>query len=125
MTDPAPSTIARPSLPHQVLINLAGFLTCRMVECDRWPLALSLMAEVLPACPRVPADDEGAVPLLERLVRAADVVINLAPMRHQRDRAMDWALAMSELRAVLSEILWARACMAHGVMQPAPETVAS
>lgn len=108
------SSIARPALPHQVLLNLSGFLTASFVECDRVPLALTLMAEVLPLCPPEDATD----PMLRRMDRAAWAVLALADQRHNPARALEWAAAVQSLRGAVAEILWARACMAHAVLHP-------
>lgn len=113
MTEAPLSTLQRPCLAHQILINLAGFLTAQMIEDQRWPLALDAMADAVARCPVLPADDAGAVPMLETLRRAAEIVIHAAPNRRQPAHSMDWAVAISGLRAVVSEILWARGCMAQ------------
>lgn len=113
------STLQRPCLAHQVLINIAGFITAQMVEDGRWPLALDVLAEAVAGCPVLPADDDGALPKLEQLRRAAELVVHAAASRRDPVHSMDWAIAIMGLRAVVAEILWARGCMAHSAWAPA------
>lgn len=120
-----PGTIEKPTREQAVAINALGFLCAQVIEDDRWPMALELLAAAAPALPRWDVGPREAVPMMERLARVAERVIADAPARFQRGGSTGWMLVMLDARAVLADINWARVCLLAPEPQTEPQTPTS
>jgi len=96
----------------QVMINLLAFLQAQRIENANTPLALTILAEVVPKATK-------SNPHIRALLPAVNAVLAAAPNRYKRDGTGDWVRAWGDASAALDAFFWWRAAQAYDAMNPA------